>query len=161
MHEKYLMHWECQHFKLDPYIYNKLTDCYGGASDWVTSVGPNDNVAMLYACSGCNNALLGTNGWLKAKTCSSGSYEKIQWHCPHCCLKWKWGASAHDMLIIIYSGRNDVNPVHFTWGHNQEDWCKHVFQWLRKVRLSQELESVRNEINIVNVIKALDEMNNK
>eukprot|EP00971_Amphidinium_carterae_P240104 4766905-Amphidinium_carterae.1 len=47
MHEKYLAHWERQHFKLDPYIYNKLTDCYGGASDWVTSVGPNDNVAVF------------------------------------------------------------------------------------------------------------------
>eukprot|EP00971_Amphidinium_carterae_P164807 3267355-Amphidinium_carterae.1 len=21
--------------------------------------------------------------------------------------------------------REDVNPVHFTWGYNQEDWCKH------------------------------------
>eukprot|EP00971_Amphidinium_carterae_P348025 6490278-Amphidinium_carterae.1 len=108
VHEKYLKHWSLQRFKLDPYIYNKLTDCYGGAYDWVTSVGPGDNVAVLYACSGCNNALLKTNGWLKAKTCSSGSYEKTQWHCPHCCLKWRWGASAHDCWIIIYSGCGDL-----------------------------------------------------
>eukprot|EP00971_Amphidinium_carterae_P129947 2574177-Amphidinium_carterae.1 len=48
------------------------------------------------------------------------------------------------------NGEPQLMTVHFTWGHNQEDWCEHVFQWLRKVRLSQELESVRNEINIVN-----------
>eukprot|EP00971_Amphidinium_carterae_P239226 4748927-Amphidinium_carterae.1 len=76
-------------------------------------------------------------------------------------MKWKWGASAHDRWINIYSHRTDENPVHFTWGYNQEDWCEHVFQWLKKVRLSRELESVSNEININNVIKALDEMNNK
>eukprot|EP00971_Amphidinium_carterae_P028227 555838-Amphidinium_carterae.2 len=71
MIEKYTTHWEKWHCKVDPYVYRKLTDSYGGASDWVTSVGPNDNVAGLYACSGCNNTPLRTNGWLKAKTCNS------------------------------------------------------------------------------------------
>eukprot|EP00971_Amphidinium_carterae_P024512 483014-Amphidinium_carterae.1 len=76
-------------------------------------------------------------------------------------MKWRWGTTAADRWIIIYSGKDDVNPMHFTWGHHQEDWCEHVFQWLRKVRLSQELEKVRNEINLVNVIKCLDELNNR
>eukprot|EP00971_Amphidinium_carterae_P348948 6490758-Amphidinium_carterae.2 len=142
-HEKHLARWERWHFKIDPYVYQKLTDVYAGASDWVTAVGPNDNVAVLYACSGCNNAPLRTNGWLKAKTCSAGSYEKTQWHCPHCALKWKWGLSAQDRWIIIYSGKNDVNPVHFTWGPDKEDWSSRKFA-----------------TRFVNVIKALDEMNN-
>eukprot|EP00971_Amphidinium_carterae_P039138 769162-Amphidinium_carterae.1 len=63
--------------------------------------------------------------------------------------------------IIIYSGHGDVNPVHFTWGYNQEEWCEHVFQWLRKVKLSHVRKSVRSEINLMNVIKALDEMNDR
>eukprot|EP00971_Amphidinium_carterae_P069220 1369658-Amphidinium_carterae.1 len=101
MVEKYLTHWE----------------------KWY--LGPNDNVAVFYACSGCKNAPHRTNGWLKAKTCSSGSYAKTQWHCPHCAQKWKWGSSAADRWIIIYSGKDDVHPVHFTWGHDKEDWCEH------------------------------------
>eukprot|EP00971_Amphidinium_carterae_P129818 2571241-Amphidinium_carterae.1 len=42
-----------------------------------------------------------------------------------------------------------------------EEWCEHVFQWLKKVQLSKELECVRNEINIKNVIMALDMMNGR
>eukprot|EP00971_Amphidinium_carterae_P350166 6491412-Amphidinium_carterae.3 len=121
MVEKYFTHWEKWYCKIDPFVYRKLTDCYGGSWDWVTSVGPNDNVCLLYACASCNNAPLRTNGWLKAKTCSSGSYEKIQWHCPHCATKWKWGSSAAERWIIIYSGRDDVRPVHFTWGHHKQE----------------------------------------
>eukprot|EP00971_Amphidinium_carterae_P298549 5931684-Amphidinium_carterae.2 len=131
-----------------------------GIARWTPLFIVSSQIATVEHRIGCNNAPLRTNGWLKAKTCSSGSYEKTQWHCPHCAMKWKWGSSAADRWIIIYSGQDDVNPVHFTWGHNKEDWCEHVFQWLRKVRLSQEMEKVRNEINLNNVIKCLDEMNN-
>eukprot|EP00971_Amphidinium_carterae_P104614 2071772-Amphidinium_carterae.2 len=34
MRQKYLHHWENQRWKLDAFAINKLTDCYGGASDW-------------------------------------------------------------------------------------------------------------------------------
>eukprot|EP00971_Amphidinium_carterae_P156908 3110581-Amphidinium_carterae.2 len=161
MRQKYLQHWENQRWKLDSYVIQKLTDSYGGAADWVTALGPGENVVQLYSCAACKTAPLRTNGWLKAKTCSAGSYVKTQWHCPHCGNKWKWAASAQDRWIIIYSSNTDTNPVHFTWGYNQEDWCEHVFQWLKEVELSRELESVRNEININNVIRALDEMNGR
>eukprot|EP00971_Amphidinium_carterae_P159285 3157746-Amphidinium_carterae.1 len=96
MHKKSLKHWQDRYCKIDPYVYQKLTCAYGVASDWVTSMGPDDNVAVLYSCASCNNAPLKRNGWLKAKTCSSGAYTKIQWHCPHRGSKWKWGTSAAD-----------------------------------------------------------------
>eukprot|EP00971_Amphidinium_carterae_P074645 1475299-Amphidinium_carterae.1 len=59
--------------------------------------------------------------------------------------KWKWGASAHDRWILIYSEDDDQFPAHFTWGYKQEDWCEHVFQWLKKVQLSKELEPPADE----------------
>eukprot|EP00971_Amphidinium_carterae_P101692 2012775-Amphidinium_carterae.1 len=83
MRQKYIQHWENQRWKLDAYVIQRLTDSYGGASDWVTAVGPGENVVQLYSCAACGNAPLRTNGWLKAKTCSSGAYVKTQWHCPH------------------------------------------------------------------------------
>eukprot|EP00971_Amphidinium_carterae_P120199 2381350-Amphidinium_carterae.1 len=121
MREKYLKHWENQRWKLDSWVIQKLTDSFGGASDWVTAVGPDENVVQLYACEACGNAPLRTNGWLKAKTCSGGSYNKTQWHCPHCGNKWKWSASSQDRWILIYSSNDDTCPAHFTWGYNQED----------------------------------------
>eukprot|EP00971_Amphidinium_carterae_P150515 2983661-Amphidinium_carterae.1 len=121
MRQKYLQHWEIQRWKLDDYVIRRLTDSYGGAADWVTAVGPGENVVQLYSCAACGNAPLRTNGWLKAKTCSAGSYVKTQWHCPHCCNKCKWGASAHDRWILIYSSNTDQHPAHFTWGYGQED----------------------------------------
>eukprot|EP00971_Amphidinium_carterae_P068385 1354010-Amphidinium_carterae.3 len=96
MREKYMRNWEARYCKIDPYTYQKLTCAYSGASDWVTTVGPDGNVALLCSCAECNNARLKTNGWLKAKTCSSGAYTRVQWHCPHCGSKWKWGTSAAD-----------------------------------------------------------------
>eukprot|EP00971_Amphidinium_carterae_P143959 2852566-Amphidinium_carterae.1 len=61
MREKYLKHWKNQRWKLDSWVIQKLTDCYGGASDWVTAVGPGKNVVQLYACEACGNAPLQTN----------------------------------------------------------------------------------------------------
>eukprot|EP00971_Amphidinium_carterae_P126511 2506239-Amphidinium_carterae.1 len=62
MREKYLKHWENQRWKLDGWVIQKLTDSYGGASDWVTEVGPGENVVQLYLCEACGHAPLRTNG---------------------------------------------------------------------------------------------------
>eukprot|EP00971_Amphidinium_carterae_P140753 2789154-Amphidinium_carterae.8 len=117
--DKYLAHWNLHHGqdqKIDAVIMHKLTHLYAGASDWVTGVGPGDNVVVLYACKDCNSAPLRTNGWVKAKTCRSGSYARTQWHCPNCAMKWTWGACAKDRWILLYKDANDYAPTHFTWG---------------------------------------------
>eukprot|EP00971_Amphidinium_carterae_P349625 6491113-Amphidinium_carterae.3 len=116
MRDKYMRFWQMRNFKIDQYAYQKLTGVYPKASDWVTTVGPDENAAVLYACAECNCAPLKTNGWLKAKTCSSGSCTKVQWHCPHCGSKWIWGKSAPERWLIIFKGkdpegRDDHNPA--------------------------------------------------
>eukprot|EP00971_Amphidinium_carterae_P276160 5480022-Amphidinium_carterae.1 len=113
-----------RNFRIDAYASKRLTCEYAGASDWVTAVGPDDHVAVLYSCVERNCAPLKTNGiigWLKAKTCSSGSYTKVQWHYPHCGAKWKWGKNAPERWTIIYQGSDDQTPAHFTWGQYDED----------------------------------------
>eukprot|EP00971_Amphidinium_carterae_P148711 2948533-Amphidinium_carterae.2 len=111
---------------MDGYAYN-----YAGASDWVTVVGPDDIVAVLYSCVERNCAPFKTNGWLKAKICNSGS-----------------GKNAPERWIIIYQGNDDQTPAHFTWGQYDEDWCEHSIQWLRNVRLANEFEDVKGQINL-------------
>eukprot|EP00971_Amphidinium_carterae_P228150 4525684-Amphidinium_carterae.1 len=51
--------------------------------------------------------------------------------------------------------------LHISHGYNQEEWCENVFQWLKKDKLSKELENVHSEIKLKNVIKALDVMNGR
>eukprot|EP00971_Amphidinium_carterae_P291854 5793439-Amphidinium_carterae.2 len=166
-------HCSLQHVECAPRIVTKRrgeltcssrTCAYSGASDWVTMVGPDENVALLNSCAECNNAPPKANGWLKAKTCNSGAYTKVQWHCPHCGSKWKWGTSAADRWIIIYQGKDDLK-LHPSTSIGRTTRkigvCENTFQWLRKLKLSQEKEKVRSQINLVNVIKCLDEMNNR
>eukprot|EP00971_Amphidinium_carterae_P249379 4950145-Amphidinium_carterae.1 len=102
-----------RNFKIDQYAYKKLTCEYAGASDWVNTVDLDDNVAVLYLRADCNCAPLKTNSWLKAKTCSSESHTKVQWHCPHCCSKWKWGKSAP--LRGLYQGQQGWLLSNLPW----------------------------------------------
>eukprot|EP00971_Amphidinium_carterae_P120016 2377359-Amphidinium_carterae.2 len=145
MCEKYLKYWESRNFKIDTFIYNKLTSEYAGASDWVTTVGPDDNVVCT---TEDKRVAEGEDMCLRLIP----SYMKTQWHCPHCASKWTWGKSAPKRWIIIYKGSSDRSPSHFTWGNFKEEWCEvhceQAIQWLRKVRLATELEKVKDKIDL-------------
>eukprot|EP00971_Amphidinium_carterae_P083102 1644253-Amphidinium_carterae.1 len=76
---------------------------------------------------------------------------------PHCASKWTSGKSAPERWIIFCKGSNDTTSSHFTWGDFNDEWCEHAIQWLRKVRLATELEKVKDKIDLIGVITALNE----
>eukprot|EP00971_Amphidinium_carterae_P245644 4878410-Amphidinium_carterae.1 len=50
--------------RVDPSLLRLMTSEFGGASDFITSIGPEDSVIMLYSCPSCNTAPLRIKDWL-------------------------------------------------------------------------------------------------
>eukprot|EP00971_Amphidinium_carterae_P066137 1309981-Amphidinium_carterae.1 len=48
----------------DPSLLRLMTTEFGGSSDFVTSIGPDDGFIMLYSCPLCNTAPLKIKDWL-------------------------------------------------------------------------------------------------
>eukprot|EP00971_Amphidinium_carterae_P321242 6384870-Amphidinium_carterae.1 len=66
-----------------------MTSEFGGSSDFITSIGPDDSFIMLYSCPSCNTAPLRIRDWLYGRP--SERSPKKQYHCPNCAARWKWG----------------------------------------------------------------------
>eukprot|EP00971_Amphidinium_carterae_P286280 5684293-Amphidinium_carterae.1 len=84
------------------------------------------------------------------KITAGGANSKTEWHCPHCAEGWNW-SDVHERWLVIYKNSHDLNPGHYRWGHHNTtngQWCNNVFDWLRKVRLAEELQAVRNDIDL-------------
>eukprot|EP00971_Amphidinium_carterae_P265380 5264400-Amphidinium_carterae.1 len=54
-----------------------------------------------------------------------------------------------------------MKPMKITtaWGVYNDSWCENVIQWLRKLRLAQQFEDVKHQIDLRAVLNALDEIN--
>eukprot|EP00971_Amphidinium_carterae_P161191 3196100-Amphidinium_carterae.1 len=59
-----------------------MTSEFGGASDFITSIGPDDSFIMLYSCPSCNTAPLRIKDWLYGRPSEHST--KKQYHCPNC-----------------------------------------------------------------------------
>eukprot|EP00971_Amphidinium_carterae_P060774 1202848-Amphidinium_carterae.1 len=50
--------------QIDPSLLRLMTSEFGGPSDFIKSLGPDNSVIMLYSCPSCNTAPLRIKDWL-------------------------------------------------------------------------------------------------
>eukprot|EP00971_Amphidinium_carterae_P149273 2959620-Amphidinium_carterae.1 len=55
-----------------------MTSEFGGASDFITSIGPDDSFVMLYSCPSCNTAPLRIKDWLYGRPSEYASKKQYQ-----------------------------------------------------------------------------------
>eukprot|EP00971_Amphidinium_carterae_P032133 632621-Amphidinium_carterae.1 len=88
-----------------------MTSEFGGSSDFITSIGPDDSFIMLYSCPSCNTAPLRIRDWLYGRP----SERSERW-------------------ILLYNGE-DAGVDHYVWGHSHtqqiETFCEDVTSWMK------------------------------